>query len=144
MEKTNRLDGIWGNGAFKVKIKGSAYVSFYNNSRYGKGTITYESENFVLTSSHARCIIFWTPFIEIVKGKFINTDDGLSVSEIEGRYSDYNGTWVRLKNKHCSFNAVGAKVVPAGASKLAAPTVAERAAGIKHGARFRLLKDDST
>ena len=67
MEKNNGFDGIWENGAFKIKIKGRAYVSFYNNSRYGKGTIIFDNEKFVLTSSHARSIIFWTPFGEPTK-----------------------------------------------------------------------------
>ena len=97
MEKNNGFDGIWENGAFKIKIKGNAYVSLYNNSRYGKGTIIFDNEKFVLTSSHARSIFFWTPFVEIVTGKITNTNDELSVSDIEGRYSDYNGKWVRLK-----------------------------------------------
>jgi len=97
MEKINILDSIWGNGAFKIKIKGSVYVSFYNNSRYGKGTIIYDDEKFTLTSSHARCIFFWSPFVEIVKGKYLMGNDELTVSDIEGRYSDYNGKWVRLK-----------------------------------------------
>jgi hypothetical protein len=91
MKKINVLDGIWGNGAFKVVVKGNAYVSFYNNSHYGKGTIIYGNENFTLTSSYARWMFFWSPFVEIVKGKYINTNDELTVSDIEGRYSDYNG-----------------------------------------------------
>jgi len=61
MEK-NRFDGIWGNGAFKNKIKGNVYINFYNNSRYGKGTITFENENFVLTSSHSHCKFLGTLF----------------------------------------------------------------------------------
>jgi len=97
MEENNRLDGIWENGAFKIKIKGNAYVSFYNNLRYGKGTIIFDNEKFVLTSSHARWIIFWTPFVESVTGKYINTNDEITVSDIKGRYSDYNGKWVCLK-----------------------------------------------
>jgi len=56
-----RLDGVWGNGAFKITIKGSAYVSFYNGFRYGKGTITFDNGNFVLTSSHTRWMLFWRP-----------------------------------------------------------------------------------
>jgi hypothetical protein len=99
MEKISGLDGIWGNGAFKVIVKGSAYVSFYNNSRYGKGEIRYDDDCFVLISSHARWMFFWTPFVEIVKGKYTNTNDELTVSDINGRYSDYNGKWVRVKKK---------------------------------------------
>jgi len=97
MEKNNRLDGIWGNGVFKIKIKGNSYVSFYNNSRYGKGTIIFDNEKFVLTSSHARWIIFWTPFVEIVIGEYLFINDEITFSGIKGRYSDCNGTWVRLK-----------------------------------------------
>jgi ATP-dependent Clp protease ATP-binding subunit ClpA len=100
IEKSNKFVGIWQNGAFKVKIKESAYVSFYNNSRYGKGTIIYGNDKFVLISSHARRMIFWTPFVEIVKGKYLIENDELTVSDIEGRYSDFNGKWVRLKNKY--------------------------------------------
>ena len=99
MEKGSNLDGIWQNGAFKIKIKGNFYVSYYNNSRYGKGLIMFGKETFYLTSSHARWLIFWTPFIENVKGKYLIGNDELTVSDIEGRYSDYNGKWVQLKNK---------------------------------------------
>jgi hypothetical protein len=97
MDKITNLDGKWGNGAFKISLKGNAYTSFYNNSRYGKGTITYDNESFILTSTHARWPFWWSPFVEIVKGKYVYTNDELAVSEIEGRYSDYNGKWVRLK-----------------------------------------------
>jgi hypothetical protein len=97
MEKNNRFNGIWGNGAFKIKIKGNSYVSFYNNSRYGKGTLIFDNEKFVLTSSHARYMFFWRSFIESVKGKYLIEIDALTVSGIEGRYSDFNGKWVRLK-----------------------------------------------
>jgi len=97
MEKINRLDGTWGNGLFKVVIKGNAYVSFYKNWRYGKGTITYDNERFTLTSSHARSYLFWIPFVETVKGKFADVNGELSVSDIEGRYSDCNGIWAHLK-----------------------------------------------
>jgi hypothetical protein len=97
MEKNNRFNGIWGNGAFKIKIKENSYVSFYNNSRYGKGTLIFEDENFVLKSSHARKLFFWTPFFESVKGKYLIEIDAITVLGIEGRYSDYNGKWVRLR-----------------------------------------------
>ena len=97
MEKNNEFDGIWENGAFKIKLKGNAYVSFYNNSRYGKGTIIFDNEKFVLTSSHARWIIFWTTFVEIVIGEYLFANDEITVSGIEGRYSDCNGKWIRLK-----------------------------------------------
>jgi hypothetical protein len=97
MENNKKLDGVWKNDAFKVKIKGDTYVSFYNNFRYGKGKIIYDNENFVLTSTHARWLIFWTPFVEAVEGKYIYANDKLTVSGIEGRYSDYNGTWERAK-----------------------------------------------
>jgi hypothetical protein len=90
------LDGTWANGSFKVLIKGNTYVSFYNGYRYGKGTIKYDNENITLTSTHAHWVLFlWKPFIEIVKGKYILTNDGLTVSNVEGRYGDYNGLWVK-------------------------------------------------
>jgi hypothetical protein len=112
MEKINKLDGKWESAitlvhdVFKVIIKGNAYVSFCNNYRYGKGKIIYDNENFTLTSTHAYgpiffripWLFFWLPFVEVVKGKFISVNDNtLTVSGIEGRYSDYNGTWVHLK-----------------------------------------------
>jgi hypothetical protein len=99
MEKNKKLDGVWKNDAFKVKIKEDAYVSFCNNSRYGKGKIVYDNENFTLTSTHARWLFFWMPFVEVVNGKYINTNEKLTVSGIEGRYSDYNGTWMRFKKR---------------------------------------------
>jgi len=97
MGNINKLNGTWGNGNFKIVLKGTAYVSFFNNYRYGKGTMIYDNESFTLTSSHARCFLLWRPFVEIVKGKYVNASDEVTVSNIEGRYSDYNGTWVRLK-----------------------------------------------
>jgi hypothetical protein len=97
MNENNRLNGIWGNGVFKLIVKGNAYFSFYNGFRYGKGTIVYDNEYFILTSSHTRWIFLWRPFIEKVKGKYIFKNSELSVSNIEGRYSDCNGIWVHLK-----------------------------------------------
>jgi len=97
MEKINRLDGTWRNGAFKVKLKGNAYISYYGKRRYGKGTFIYDNEKFTLTSTHARCLFYWTPFVEVVTGKFVKTNGELTVFAIEGRYSDYNGTWTKLK-----------------------------------------------
>ena len=94
MDNNKELDGVWKNGAFKVKIKGDTYVSFYNNYRYGKGKIIYDNERFTLTSTHACWLFFWIPFVEVVEGKYIYANDKLTVSGIEGRYSDYNGTWV--------------------------------------------------
>jgi len=64
--------------------------------RYGKGTIIFEDKNFVLTSSYSHCEFFWKPFVEIVKGKCHIENNELIVSNIEGRYSDYNGKWGRL------------------------------------------------
>ena len=93
MENNKKLDGVWKNNAFKIKIKGDTYVSFYKNFRYGKGKIIYDNENFVLTLTHARGLIFWTPFVEVVGGKYIYENDRLTVSGIEGRYNDYNGIW---------------------------------------------------
>jgi len=97
MEKINNLDGIWKNGVFIILIKVNAYESFYNNYRYGKGTIIYDNENFTLTSTHARWFIFWRRFVETVTGKYVIKNDKLTVSGIKSRYSDYNGEWERLK-----------------------------------------------
>jgi hypothetical protein len=106
MEENNKLGGIWKNvprlkvqDSFKIKIKKNAYVSFHNGWRYGKGTIIYDNENFTLTSTHARWLLFWIPFVEVVKGKYLKENDKVTVSGIEGRYSNYNGIWVRFKSK---------------------------------------------
>jgi hypothetical protein len=105
MNEKTELDGKWAyvgtlvQNTFKIKINGDTYVSFYNGWRYGKGTIIYDNENFTLTSTHARWLFFWTPFTEIVKGKYIRENGKVTVSEIEGRYSGYNGIWVCLKSK---------------------------------------------
>jgi hypothetical protein len=107
MEGNNWLGGIWEKlptlkalDSFKIRINGNAYVSFYNGWRYGKGTIIYDNENFTLTSTHARWLLFWTPFVEVVKGKYIKeSDQEITVLSIEGRYSDYSGIWVRFKSK---------------------------------------------
>jgi len=105
MEKNSKLDGKWASAGtvvqnvFKVIIKRNKYVSFLNNFRYGKGKIIYDNDNFTLTSTHARWLIFWTPFIEEVKGKYKKINDHtIVITDIEGRYSDYNGTWARYKN----------------------------------------------
>jgi hypothetical protein len=99
MREIGNLDGTWENGLFKLVIKGSTYVSFYNGSRYGKGTFVYDNENFTLTSTHARRLFFWTPFVEEVKGSYILTGDEVTVSNIEGRYESSNGKWVQIKGK---------------------------------------------
>jgi hypothetical protein len=41
-------------------------------------------------------LFFWTPFVEAVKGKYIKENTQVTVSGIEGRYSDFNGVWVNL------------------------------------------------
>ncbi|GHU81360.1 hypothetical protein FACS189468_3770 [Spirochaetia bacterium] len=96
------LDGTWSNGSFKLLIKGNTYVSFYNGSPYGKGTIGYNNENVTLTSTHAHWFLFiWQPFVESVKGKYIIMSNGeLTVSNLEGRYCAQNGKWVKMKGKH--------------------------------------------
>jgi hypothetical protein len=35
----------------------------------------------------------WRHFIEEVKGKYIVANGGLTVSNIEDRYNNFNGTW---------------------------------------------------
>jgi hypothetical protein len=99
MDEKFILDGKWGNGFFKLVIKRNTYVSFYNGYRYGKGTFVYDNENFTLTSTHARKLFFWTPFVEEVKGNYILTGDEVTVSNIEGRYESSNGKWVQIKGK---------------------------------------------
>jgi hypothetical protein len=39
------------------------------------------------------------PFVETVTDKYIYANDELTVSNIEGRYSDLNGIWIHLKNR---------------------------------------------
>jgi hypothetical protein len=100
MDFNGLLDGTWENGSFKLFVKGKTYVSFYKGFRYGKGTIKYDNENVTLTSTHAHWIFFlWTPFVEVIKGKYILTNEGLTVSNVEGRYCAQNGKWVKMKGK---------------------------------------------
>jgi len=93
------LNGKWSNGAFSLVIKKDKYLSFCGGYRYGKGTIIFDNGNFFLTSTHAsRFFFLWIPFVEKVKGKYtITGDDEINVSNIEGRYSSLNGTWIRKK-----------------------------------------------
>ena len=98
MNENNQLDGTWKNGIFKLVIRKNKYVSFYNGFRYGRGEITYDDENFTLTSTHARSrLFFWVPFVECVKGNYDISDDKkmVTISNIDGRYSGQNGTWLR-------------------------------------------------
>lgn len=89
-----KLDGAWKNGSFKLVISKNRYLSYFNNFRYGKGTIIYDNENFSLTSTHARCwLFFWFPFVETVKGKYNIENDEVTISNIEGRYCEQNGIW---------------------------------------------------
>ena len=100
MNENNKLDGTWGNGLFKLIIKGDRYTSYYNHFQYGKGTIVYNGENFTLTSTHAKSkFFFWVPFVESVKGKYHITDSKVTISNIEGRYCDQNGIWAQLKSR---------------------------------------------
>ena len=99
MEKNTKLNGTWENGVFRLIIKRNKYVSLYNGFRYGKGTILYDNENFTLTSTHAYWKFFlWTPFVEVVKGKY-KLEIELTVSGVEGRYSEQNGVWT-MKSKN--------------------------------------------
>ena len=103
MAKKTKYEGKWENKEFRVKIKGNKYVSFYNGFRYGKGTIEFDNGNFILTSTHARWKFFlWIPFVEEVKGKYTFTkNDEIIISNIEGRYIDFNGIW-----KYCGIISV--------------------------------------
>jgi hypothetical protein len=93
-----KLDGTWSNGAFKLIIKGETYVSLYNGLLYGKGTMLYDTESFTVTSTHARRMFFlWTPFVERIKGNYSITNDELTASNVEGRYSDLNGIWMHKR-----------------------------------------------
>ncbi|GHV86642.1 hypothetical protein AGMMS50230_22500 [Spirochaetia bacterium] len=94
------LDGTWVNGSFKLTIKGNTYVSYYNDSPYGKGTINYDNENVTLISTHAHWFLFiWQPFVESVKGKYILANGELILSNVEGRYCAQNGRWVKMNGK---------------------------------------------
>ena len=100
MEKNTKLNGTWENGGFRLVINGDKYVSLYNGFRYGKGTILYDNENFTLTSTHAHWMFFlWQRFVETVNGKYIFTNNEIIVSNIEGRYSAFNGIWKCRKKK---------------------------------------------
>jgi len=94
------LAGKWKNGCFKVKIKNGTYKSFYNGFCYGKGTIVYGNGQFKLTSTHAFNYFYWKLFIEEVSGDYsvIKTvkkkPKEIVVSNIEGRYVNFKGTWV--------------------------------------------------
>jgi hypothetical protein len=106
IEFRGNLDGTWCSGSFKLIIKGNTYVSRYNRLLYGKGTIVYDNENFILTSTHARGMFFlWIPFVERVKGKYIGSNEKLTVSNMEGRYSDLNGIWRNIKYKKQKINS---------------------------------------
>ena len=96
MNEKNELNGTWENGCFKLVIKKNKYVSFYKGSRYGKGRVVYDNENFTLTSIHAKTWLFWSPFVEIVTGKYSIGDKEVRASNIEGRYCDCNGTWTYI------------------------------------------------
>jgi hypothetical protein len=91
MDKSGKLDGTWGNGVFKLVIKRNKYKSLSGGSLYGKGRISYDNGVFTLTSTHARRLLFWTPFVEEVKGNYILAGNEITVSNIEGRYERYNG-----------------------------------------------------
>jgi len=54
----------------------------------------YDNNTFTLTSSHARLIFMWVPFIQQVKGEYVLSNGELTVSKLEGKYSCFNGTWV--------------------------------------------------
>ena len=101
MEKNTKFDGDWENGEFRVIIKGNKYVSLYNGFRYGKGVIEFINENLVLTSTHAHWKFFiWFPFVEEVRGKYTLINGEITISNIEGRYVDYNGIWKCTKKGH--------------------------------------------
>ena len=95
-ESNELFDGKWKNDLFTVEIKGETYKSFYDGKSYGKGNFEYANGKFILTSFYARKFIFWVRFTEIVSGKYSITENGVIISNIEGRYSDYNGIWEKI------------------------------------------------
>ncbi|MDR0465616.1 MAG: FHIPEP family type III secretion protein [Treponema sp.] len=90
------FDGKWKCNDFELRIKSGTYISFLNGYRYGKGKIELEDNCFTLTSTHAKGIFFWQIFVETVRGKYFISDNKISISNIEGRYEKYNGTWEKL------------------------------------------------
>jgi hypothetical protein len=41
----------------------------------------------------------WQSFVETINGKYVFTNDEIIVSNIDGRYSAQNGTWIRGKKR---------------------------------------------
>jgi hypothetical protein len=69
IEFGGNLDGTWSGGSFKLIIKGNTYVS----RRYNGSLYG--------------------------KGNYIVANDELTVSNVDGRYSELNGIWINIKCK---------------------------------------------
>jgi hypothetical protein len=90
---TKILEGTWENNNFVLVIKEHYYVSLHNNILYGMGQITYDGKHFILASTHAWKENEWHPFVETINGDCAANKDALTITNVEGRYSLFNGTW---------------------------------------------------
>jgi hypothetical protein len=95
---TSLLEGTWKNDAFKLVIKETSYLSLLNDKLYGMGQISYDGKYFILASTHAWRDDAWVPFEEIIKGECGVGGNILTISNVEGRYSAFNGAWEKIEN----------------------------------------------
>ena len=99
--QTFTLNGTWegtlGDLSAAIIISGNDYTILVSGVNYGKGTITYSTSSFTLTSTHAWQADnnSWQPFVETVTGNYVlNQNAGtLTFSGLTGNYSDVNGVW---------------------------------------------------
>jgi len=89
------LNGTWINTPFSLIISESDYTSKYNGVNYGKGTVSYNGSTLTLKSTHSWVDSSWSPFSETVTGSYSLSGNTLTVSGIQGRYSDMNGAWTK-------------------------------------------------
>jgi len=84
------LDGTWNNAPMSLIISGSSYTSKYSGENYGKGTISYNGSTITLQSTHA-WESSWVSFSETVTCNYSLSGNTLTISGIQGRYSNMNG-----------------------------------------------------
>jgi hypothetical protein len=95
---TTVLEGTWKNNAFTLVVRGPNYLSLLNDKLYGMGQITYDGKYFILASTYAWRDDVWIPFEEIIKGECSVNGNVLTISNVEGRYSAFNGAWEKTED----------------------------------------------
>ena len=93
------LDGTWNNATMTIIISGTTYTAKESGVNWGKGNVSYGGSSFTLNSTHAWYedgnLSFWMPYVEKITGNYSLSGTKLTITNVTGDYSIFNGTWTK-------------------------------------------------